>query len=218
MTSMIPQLVRVLRTRVTDGLSAGTITLTLISATLWGSYGFGIADPTQIVPNVVCVGIFAWLAHIVAVETGVLHPWHGPAVVVGTAVVAGCLAVLAGPMATAAVGTVLGFFIRVPQVRVALSGQPLGGLDPWALLMGMASILMWLTYGMAAGDVAVVVSSAVGGAMHIVVVYRRLPPRRTLSTLAAGRLGPTVARTVTPIARRFPHQVPLLDPTFAAAA
>jgi hypothetical protein len=42
--------------------------------------------------------------------------------------------------------------------------------------------------------------------MQSAIVAHRLPPRRTLASLAGGRLGRPVAHLVAPVSARFPHQ------------
>lgn len=205
LVSMVPQVLRARRTRVTEGLSTATVLLTLAVFALWATYGIGIADWAQIVNNVVGLGLYLLLADVVAVETGVIKRWHGPAVALAVLIVSAAGAAIAAPVAAAAVGTALGLVTKVPQVHLALRNGPLWGLDPWAVILGLATAVLWLIYGLVVADVAVIVSSVIGSALQLVIVWRRLPVRRTADSLANGRLGDRVSALFSPVATRFPY-------------
>jgi hypothetical protein len=91
-----------------------------------------------------------------------------------------------------------------PQARLALSRVPLWGLDPWATALGWVGGLLWAAYGVAVGDSAMALCSIVALALQSVVVGFRLPPRRTLHSIAHGRLGPLAAQVAGSVAGRFP--------------
>jgi hypothetical protein len=65
---------------------------------------------------------------------------------------------------------------------------------------------LWLTYAMLIGDDALALCSVLALSMQSSIVACRLPPRRTLASLAGGRLGWRVAHVLTPVSARFPHQ------------
>jgi uncharacterized protein with PQ loop repeat len=202
--TQIPQVLRALRTRVTDGLSTGTLALSLLGCSQWCAYGFGVLDLAQITNNLINLVLLSLLGHAL-VRAGAMRRWHGPALLVGSIGLAAAVTGFASPMAAAAVATTIGLCAKVPQVRIALSGAPLWGLDPWTVLLGCVSASLWIGYGLSVGDAVVVGSSALSGCLSGILVWRRLPPRRTLWSLAEGRLGPRVARAATPISLRFPQ-------------
>jgi uncharacterized protein with PQ loop repeat len=202
--TQIPQVLRALRTRVTDGLSTGTLALSLLGCSHWCAYGFGVLDAAQITNNVANLLLLSLLAHAL-VLAGAMRRWQGPALLLGSVGLAVAVAGLASPMAAAAVATTIGLCAKVPQVRIALSGAPLWGLDPWTVLLGCVSASLWTGYGLSVGDAVVVGSSTLSGLLSAVIVWRRLPPRRTLWSLSEGRLGPRVARAAAPLSHRFPR-------------
>lgn len=202
--TQIPQVLRALRTRVTDGLSTGTLALSLLGCSQWCAYGFGVLDPAQITNNLANLLLLSLLAHAL-VLSGAMRRWQGPVLLLGSLGLGAAVATLASPMAAAAVATSIGLCAKLPQVRIALSGAPLWGLDPWTVLLGLLSASLWIGYGLSAGDAVVAASSALSGVLSGIIVWRRLPPRRTLWSLSRGRLGPRIARAVAPISLRFPE-------------
>ena len=206
--TQIPQVRHALRTGITAGLSTGTLALSLFGCAQWCAYGFGVLDLAQIINNLVSLVLFSLLAYAL-VQAGAIRRWQGMALPLGAVGIAAAMVALASPATAALVATAVSVCAKVPQVRIALSGAPLWGLHPWTVLLGVVGPSLWICYGLAVGDVVVVAASAVSGALAAVIVWRRLPLRRTLWSLSAGRLGPRVARALTPIAARFPHTQPV---------
>ena len=206
--TQLPQVLRARRTGITDGLSTGSLALSLLCCALWCSYGFGALDLAQIANNLVGLVLLSLLAHAL-VLAGVLRLWQGLSLLMGSVGAAASLATLTSPVAAAAVATAIGTCAKVPQVRIALSGAPLWGLHPWTVLLGMVGPAIWIGYGLTVGDGVVVLSSTVSGALATIIVWRRLPPRRTLWSLAAGRLGPRVAKAAAAICARLPQALPV---------
>jgi hypothetical protein len=104
------------------------------------------------------------------------------------------------------VGTLVSSLRMVPQTRLALSGAPLWGLCPWSTLLAWFGTAMWLSYAVLAGDRALALCSVIAIVMQSAIVAHRLPPRRTLASLAGGRLGRSVALLTAPVSARFPQQ------------
>jgi hypothetical protein len=155
--------------------------------------------------NMVAVGLLLVLAAAVLLAEG-RSTWSwvllaaSPVVVVVTATVT----VAASSLALALCGTVITSVKMWPQARLALARVPLWGLDPWATALGWLGGLLWAAYGLAVGDSAMALSSIVALALQTVVVAFRLPPRRTLHSIAHGRLGPVAAQLAGSIAGRLP--------------
>lgn len=202
--SLVPQVVRALRTRTTDGLSSGSTALALLSCAQWSAYGLGVLDLAQVANNAVSLVLYAMLAYALTV-TGGVHRWFWQSVLLGSVVSAAAVALLLSPAAAAGVAAVTGLASRVPQVQVALSADSLVGLDPWAVQLAALNPALWVVYGVVVADPLLAVANTLGCALACIVGWRRLPPRRTLRVLAEGRLGSAVARAVSPVAARFPH-------------
>lgn len=191
--TQVPQVLRALRTRVTDGLSTGTLALSLLCCASWCAYGMAVLDVAQVANNVVNLALLALLAHAL-VLAGALRRWQGVVLVAGSVGAATSVANLTTPVTAATMAATIGFGAKVPQVRVALSGAPLWGLAPLSVVVGFVSPTLWAGYGPVTGDVVVFVASLVSGTLSAIILWRRLPPRRTLGSLSTGRLGPRVAR------------------------
>lgn len=106
----------------------------------------------------------------------------------------------------AMVGTLISSGRLLPQTRLAVSGAPLWGLCPWSTLLAWLAMAAWVAYGCVVGDHGVAVCSAVALSMQSAIVAYRLPARRTLDSLAGGRLGGGVAQLVSPASVRFPYR------------
>ncbi|MDN4162179.1 PQ-loop domain-containing transporter [Nocardioides abyssi] len=202
--TQLPQVHRALRTRVTDGLSTGTLGLSLLCCASWCAYGMAVLDVAQVANNVVNLALLALLAHAL-VLAGALRRWQGVVLVAGSVGTASAVAQLTSPVAAATMAATIGFGAKVPQVRVALSGAPLWGLAPLSVVLGFVSPALWAGYGFVTGDPVVLVASLVSGALSAVILWRRLPPRRTLGSLSTGRLGPRVARVAAVVETHLPQ-------------
>lgn len=201
--SAAPQAVRAWRTRDVTGVSAGTVALTLTLVSLWFAYGLLIADPAQLVNNGGMAVFFLVVAAVVAGQHPRLSGWEPFALVVSVTASAYVVGSLTSPALPAAVGTLVGVVAKLPQVRLARSGAPLWGLCPWSTLLSMLTLVLWVCYGAAIGDAAVVVSAGLSALMQAVIVRHRLPLRRTVASLAAGRLGHRVAVPARVLARNL---------------
>jgi uncharacterized protein with PQ loop repeat len=126
--------------------------------------------------------------------------------VTGSGMLATWLVDVAGSFVLAMLGALISCLRMVPQARLALSRAPLWGLCPWATILAWVGMALWLVYALMVGDIALALCSAVGVVMQGAVLAYRLPPRRTLASLAAGRLGAPVATFVAPVAARFPQR------------
>jgi MtN3 and saliva related transmembrane protein len=200
----VPQLLRASRTRSTQGISWSSILLSLATMTLWSVYAAAVADAVQVVNNSLALVLLAALA-VVVMRAGVpRQAWVPVAVVFVSALASLWLVDLANSFTLAMVGTAASSLRMLPQTRLAVSGAPLWGLCPWSTVLAWAGTGLWLAYGVLAGDLALAACSVALLVMQTVVLVHRLPLRRTLASLAGGRLGGPVARAATPIAARLP--------------
>lgn len=217
LTATIPQVLRARRTSV-EGISWSSQLLTLATCTIWAVYGFTIFDGIQIFNNVAALGLNGLLVAAIVAAQPTSRPSQALAVIGATAVAASLVAWLFNPLTVGLIGSVIGAVRLFPQLRLALSGQPLWGLDPWAVQLTLGSSGIWLAYGLAATDVAVITSAGLAVLVNTTICARRLPPRRTLRSIADGRIGPHAALYATPVATlvKAPANTGLAQQTIAA--
>lgn len=217
LAAVVPQVVRAARTRSVDGLSWASTVLSLATFTLWCVYAVAVADRVQVVNNVLALGLLVALA-VVSIRAGGAGraSWAAVTAVLCSAALAVVTVDVFNSFVLAMAATTVGSVRMVPQTRLALSRAPMTGLDPWATLLAWVGMVLWAGYGVVAGDLGVLLCSAIAAVMQSLVVWVRLPPRRTVATLAAGRLGGGVARVATPVSRRFPVTVTAGDFELAA--
>jgi len=206
-SATVPQVVRAFRSRSAEGVSWASLLLSLATFTLWCVYAAAVADEVQLVNDALGFGLLVALA-VVVMRAGGAGWWSGGAaaslVVVAAAGVSLTVVSLLGPLVLAMLGTVSSSLRMWPQTRLALAGAPLWGLDPWATVLTWLGMLSWLSYGVLVADHALALASLAGLLMQSTITAFRLPPRRTLHSVAGGRLGPRAARIVLPAASRFP--------------
>lgn len=202
----VPQVVRAARTRSVEGVSWSSILLSMATFTLWCVYAVAVSDAIQVVNNTLAVVLLLALAVVVVRAGAPRQVWTPLGVVFAAGLASFWLLDVANSFTLAMVGTAASSIRMLPQARLALSRAPLGGLCPWSTLLGWAGTVLWVVYGVLARDWPLTVCCVVLCAMQSVVVAHRLPPRRTLASLAAGRLGRPVARFVAPISARLPQQ------------
>jgi uncharacterized protein with PQ loop repeat len=207
LSSTVPQIVRAVRSRSAEGVSWSSLLMNVLASAVWATYGAAAADPFLLAYNTLAVALLVVLAVALRAAEGPAPRSRG--LVAGIAVCACALAVLAlprlSPITLALLGTVVSSVRMWPQARLALSRTPLWGLDPWATALSWVGWLLWAAYGVAVDDHALTVCSVTGLALHSVVVAFRLPPRRTLHSIASGRLGPLAAQVAGPVSDRFPR-------------
>lgn len=202
----VPQVLRAARTRSAEGVSWSSILLSLGTMTLWAVYAIAVADAIQIVNNTLALLLLLALAMVVMRAGVVRNAWAPVAIVFASALVSIWLVDVSNSFTLAMVGTAASSMRMLPQARLAVSGAPLWGLCPWSLLLAWAGTALWLVYGALAGDIALFICCSLLLVMQSVVLAYRLPLRRTLASLAAGRLGSPVAKVVTPISVRLPQR------------
>jgi uncharacterized protein with PQ loop repeat len=204
--SVVPQLLRAARTRSAEGVSWSSILLGLATFSLWAVYAFAVADAIQVINNSIALVLLVALAAVV-MRAGVPRKvWIPVAVVFGTGLLSLWLVDVANSFTLAMVGTTVSSLRMVPQTRLALSKAPLWGLCPWSTVLAWSSCVLWFTYGALVADVALAVCNVIMLALQTVILVHRLPLRRTLASLAGGRLGGKVATLVLPISQRLPER------------
>lgn len=202
----VPQVLRAARTSSVEGISWSSILLSLGTMTLWAVYAIAVADAMQIINNALALLLLGSLA-VVVMRAGVpTGAWLPVAIVFASALASIWVVDVANSFTLAMVGTVASSLRMLPQTRLAISGAPLWGLCPWSLLLAWTGTALWLGYGGLVADVALTICCSVMLVMQTVVVVNRLPLRRTLASLARGRLGQPVARVAAPLSQRLPQR------------
>lgn len=208
LSATVPQVLRAARTRSVEGVSYVSVVLSLATFTLWVVYAFAVADRVQIVNNVLAFVLLIALAVVVA-RTGGRSSWAAVGAILVSAAVAVVVVDVLNSFVLALAATAISSVRMLPQTRLALARRPMSGLDPWSLVLGWVGMVLWASYGAAVGDLGVLICSALGLVMQSAIVAVRVPPRRSLQSLAEGRLGTPVARLASPLARRFPAPAPV---------
>ena len=177
----------------------------LVKSLLMVGYGFAISDHVVSGVNFLSVLGTAVMAWVLAVESKTwLRRPHVVLVTLGTiGFVYAAYALSMAPLVVL-VSTVIGTVNKIPQVRIALSGNPMWGLEPTALIVNGISWFTWTIYSMLISDWALIVSCGWGLLMHSVIMWKRLPFRRTLRSLANGRGGLALSRVARPLSAVFP--------------
>jgi len=202
----VPQVLRAARTRSAEGVSWSSILLSTATFTLWCVYAVAVSDAIQIVNNTLAMVLLLVLA-VAVIRAGVpRRAWTPLVVVFVTGLASFWLVDVANSFTLAMVGTAASSMRMFPQARLAVSRAPLWGLCPWSTLLAWWGSTLWVAYGLMAHDLPLTLCSLVLLAMQSVVLVYRLPLRRTLASLAGGRLGHPVAQLVAPIAARLPER------------
>ncbi len=202
----VPQILRAARSRSAEGVSWNSMVMSLMTFTVWAVYSCAVADGIQIVNNLLGLGLLIALA-VAVLRAGVTGTyWTAVAAVLGTVAVSSVVVDLTSPFTLAILGTLASSSRLFPQARVALSGAPLWGLCPWSTVLTWLGMAGWAVYGVAVGDPGVAVCSVVAVALQSAILRHRLPPRRTLHSVARGRLGDSMAQLAAPASARFPYR------------
>jgi len=202
----VPQVLRAARTRSAEGVSWSSILLSMATFTLWCVYAVAVSDAIQIVNNTLAMVLLLVLA-VAVIRAGVpRRAWTPLVVVFVTGLASFWLVDVANSFTLAMVGTAASSMRMFPQARLAVSRAPLWGLCPWSTLLAWWGSTLWVAYGLMAHDLPLTLCSLVLLAMQSVVLVYRLPLRRTLASLAGGRLGRLVAQLVAPMAARLPER------------
>lgn len=167
-----PQARRLVRTRRTDGVSPVWVGVSVALNGWWLAYG-ALADVWVLVPvSLVSVVLYGTIA-VTLVATA------GPRTLPG--LVAGLLGLgsvpmpflVAGGWSTAGLAVGLGYGMQLlPAVVGALRTRQLAGIAPGTWLIAWTEALLWLVYGAAVGDAALLAGGTSGVAMASVILGR----------------------------------------------
>lgn len=172
LSSGLPQMVRLLRTRDTQGVSEWTYVLWTATALWWASWGLHIDSAPMIAVNVLSLPTL--LAVVVLMRPG---RWQIVLLALSPPLIA--VAYVTWPPLLAVVGSILAPLLVVPSVYEAFhTDDPSGvALATWFLL-GTASFL-WLTFNVGIGYPWAGLSVAVQGVLAATVIARTTWDRRS---------------------------------------
>jgi uncharacterized protein with PQ loop repeat len=174
----VPQIVRLIRTRETAGISARSWEVNTLSAVAWLAYGLRTMQGAQVVANACSLlgGVAVlWLVLAPGADRRArLTRFGAAATLVSGAVVLLPMAWLTLPMAAT------GLLSRIPQLRATASTwwnrQP-SGVAASAWLLSVACTALWLCTGLLTGQPAVAWSSALACATAALILTAESCPR-----------------------------------------
>ncbi|SDL64187.1 Sugar efflux transporter for intercellular exchange [Tessaracoccus oleiagri] len=188
-STAVPQLARILRTRVTTGVSTKLWQLSLLSAVAWTAHGY-LTEQHAITWPTAAVGLLQATILVAVARSegaGMLRTFLPP-VLGGVAMIA--LNVAMGPVVFGAVITLAPTMGQLAQLRVMHRASDLFGVSRDYLVLNLAAQALWLGYGLLAVEWAMRVSA---GTMTVLAsvslayyLHRRLRLARAAETLAVG--------------------------------
>ena len=182
MASALPQLIRLLRTRSSAGVSLGLFQLNAAATGAWALHGFMVGVAQMQYPNLVLsISSFA-VCVLVQKDRGapVLPALMMPPVI---SLALFGLDLLAGPL-------VFGFVVAAPfvvgqvfQLRTMHGSLDLSGVSLPFLSVALLVQALWLTWGILYGEVSITVCASLLGTLSLVnLVYFLLRRQRTATS------------------------------------
>jgi uncharacterized protein with PQ loop repeat len=172
----VPQLVRLLRTRVVSGVSASTVGFTAIAGSSWGAYAAHRHLVLLTVSSLIALA--ANLPMLVILARAGAWSLAGRVVAGAMAIGYAAVVVLWGWPALA-VPLVMHVAVQyAPQVSVALRGEDLSGISPASAALLLANGLLWGAAGVFAGDPGLQAWGLLVGSTGAVVWVRVSTTRR----------------------------------------
>ncbi len=201
---IVPQVVRLHRRRLVDGVSGVGIGVGVILNLWWTMYALH-GGLWAIVP--VSIGGFA-LYSVMAAQVGRLAGAAALTDVVRGGVAIGIVplvVLLAGGWWAAGLAIGLSYGVQfVPAAITAIRSSRVGGISPatWSLALLEANV--WFVYGWVVGDPALVIGGGGGSLMALVILWRLASARRPGSPWPKGEAQPrsAILRRPTPLRRK----------------
>lgn len=169
LTQPVPQVIRLLRTRSTAGVSAPTAWLGLVINVAWMLYGIGRAIPAVAVLSAAYVVGYAIIAFLLA--------RHGNRRGIGVAALSSvALVALTVAGGWVVLGTVLALTVGVqfiPQVVTAWRSEDLTALAPGTYLVCMLDGVVWGVFGVASADGPLMLYGVVMVSVAVLVLIPR---------------------------------------------
>jgi uncharacterized protein with PQ loop repeat len=186
----LPQAVKTVTKRRTDGLSPSWAGISTALNASWGVYAWGVGDWSIMPVSAFAVMTYLLIAvAMVRFRRGALGPVVGPMVASG-------LVALAIPMTVvvtagwATGGVVLGAMYGIqlsPAVVAVHRARDVSGVSVATWALALAEAVLWTIYGVAVLDSGVLTLGAVGSVLSLLVLVRLLVkrPRRSRDTALA---------------------------------
>jgi uncharacterized protein with PQ loop repeat len=195
----IPQAVRLIRGRRTDGVSTVWAAMSIAVNSWWLAYGVGTGDPA-IVP-VAAVSVAAYGA--VAVALARFCPGRSPADLVAPLVAAttvGVIPLLAlqvggWPATGIALGAIYGVQLSPAVIKVYRSAD-VGGVSAATWMLAWSEAVSWGIYGVAKGDAGLTAFGVTGFAVSTAILARLV----SHPTARPGRSRPATSSRLQPVA------------------
>jgi len=172
-SSSLPQVVKLVRTHDTHGVSVWTYVLWVATALFWAGWGLHVRAVPMVVVNTALIPLL-----LIAVV--MLHPSPLHIVFMATSAPLLVISLVVLPDAVAVIGTVLACLLAVPSVvEVYRTEDPSGvAIGTWVLL-GTAAVL-WAIYDSGIGYPWTGISVEVQAVLCCVVIGRTVADRRRL--------------------------------------
>jgi uncharacterized protein with PQ loop repeat len=182
---IVPQVVRLHRTGLVDGLSGAWVGLSLAMNGWWIAYA-SAEELWGLLP--VSVAAFALYA-VIAVQYARVVGWDGARRLVTGLVPAAVLpgvALLTGGWTTTGLAIGLAYAVQFsPALVAALRAADLGGISPATWTMAWVEAVIWCAYGAVMGDLALMIGGGGGTVMASVILARLWTTARPALRLAA---------------------------------
>lgn len=178
LSASIPQIVAVLR-HGAHGVSVASWSLLLATNLVWTAVGLAIGSLSTVVGNIAGVVAFSILVAVLLYAD--TRAWWAAALVIPAGAAVFLLARALPLPATEAAGIVLGVSLALPQLRLSWRSWRHGeesdvALGAWALIL--LGQVLWLLYGVLAGQFAIVLVNAVAGGVSVAILAIELRLRR----------------------------------------
>ena len=180
LASGVPQVIKLVRTRDSQGVSEWTYVIWASTALFWAGWGFHIGAAPMIAVNLILLPILTTLVVLLGPDRRQL------AFLVASPPIL-LLALLVLPPASAVIGTILICLLAVPSVVEAYRTEDPSGvaIGTWVLLA--LSAALWVTYNVGIGYPLAASSLVVEAILACLVIGRTLLDRRRRATSRAGR-------------------------------
>lgn len=175
----LPQLVRLLRTRSTAGVSVVAWRLTLAAAMAWALHGIYTGQPNVLLPNVILGTLSVLILATLARDRGLNLPRLVVPSLVAAALSLG-LDVWAGPLVFAVAAGLPSLAAQLMQLQELVVAPRITGVSVPFLALNVANQVVWLAWALLAGEVSVILCASVLGVVMLANLAWAMMRRRRL--------------------------------------
>lgn len=162
----LPQVIRIVRARTSAGLSLLSWQLNLGAIMAWAAHGILVARPNLIGPNLFLVVCYTVILTLI-VRDRALPVAATVAPVLGLFGVLAAVDVLAGSFWFGVVVVIPGIFAALAQLKDLIERPDLSGVSVTWLWMLVMLNLMWFSWSVFSGEIAIFVVASVMGVLSI---------------------------------------------------